>query len=232
MKSRFKYRIYPTSGQKYRLAKLFGCVRVVWNDSLACCQEKSKLGENKPYLSELQKLFITQAKKTEDREWLSEVSNIPLQQSLNDLNQAYQNFFTSTKGKRKGRPIKPPDCFPAECYANVPRNAPRFKTRKSKQTARFRKGGFKVGQHKVYLAKIGKLKIVWSRQLPAAPSSVTVIKDSANRYFISFVVETCAEILPQTDNSLGIDLGIKTFATFSNGTKVDAPKPLKKRIKK
>ncbi|MGD1703362.1 RNA-guided endonuclease InsQ/TnpB family protein [Dapis sp. BLCC M229] len=216
MKSRFKYRIYPTSGQKHQLAKLFGCVRVVWNDSLACCQEKYKLGENKPTNSELQKLFITQAKKTEDRQWLSEVSNIPLQQSLNDLNQAYQNFFKSTKGQRKGIAIKPP----------------KFKTRKSKQTARFRKGGFKLGQHKVYLAKIGKLKIVWSRELPAAPSSVTVIKDSANRYFLSFVVEIQPEILPQTDNSVGIDLGIKTFATLSDGTKIDAPKPLKKRIRK
>ncbi|NEP81654.1 MAG: IS200/IS605 family element transposase accessory protein TnpB [Okeania sp. SIO3B3] len=216
MKARFKYRIYPTPGQKYRLAKLFGSVRVVWNDSLASCQEKYKLGEKKPINSELQKLFITQAKKTENREWLSEVSAIPLQQSLNDLNQAYQNFFRSTKGQRKGRPIKPP----------------KFKSRKSKQTARFTKGGFKVGQHKVYLAKIGKLKIVWSRELPALPSSVTVIKDSANRYFLSFVVEIQPEILPKTDNSVGIDLGISTFATLSDGTKIDAPKPLKKRIKK
>nr|WP_293110736.1 helix-turn-helix domain-containing protein [Okeania sp. SIO2F4] len=69
-------------------AKLFGCVRVVWNDSLDCCQQKYKLGQNKPTNSELQKQFITQGKKTENREWLSEVSNIPLQQSLNDLNQA------------------------------------------------------------------------------------------------------------------------------------------------
>ncbi|NEQ72319.1 MAG: IS200/IS605 family element transposase accessory protein TnpB [Okeania sp. SIO2C9] len=216
MKARFKYRIYPTPGQKNRLAKLFGCVRVVWNDSLAYCQEKYTLREKKPINSDLQKLFITQAKKTEEREWLSEVSAIPLQQSLNDLNQAYQNFFQSTKGQRKGKPVKPP----------------KFKSRKSKQTARFTKGGFKVGQHKVYLAKVGKLKIIWSRELPAAPSSVTVIKDSAHRYFLSFVVEIQPEILPQTDNSVGIDLGIKTFATFSDGTKVDAPKPLKKRIKK
>ncbi|MDJ0520046.1 MAG: RNA-guided endonuclease TnpB family protein [Trichodesmium sp. MO_231.B1] len=216
MKARFKYRIYPTPGQKYRLANLFGCVRVVWNDSLACCQQKYKLGQKKPANSELQKLFITQAKKTEYREWLSEVSAIPLQQSLNDLNQAYQNFFKSTKGERKGKPVKPP----------------RFKSRKSKQTARFTKGGFKVSQHKVYLAKIGKLKIVWSRELPATPSSVTVIKDSANRYFLSFLVEALPEVLPKTDNSVGIDLGIKTFATFSDGRKVDAPKPLKKRIKK
>ena len=110
------------------------------------------------------------------------------------------NFFSSTKG----RPLKPP----------------KFKSRKSKQTARFTKGGFKVGQHKVYLAKIGELKIVWSRELPTAPSSVTVIKDSANRYSLSFVVEIQPEILPQTDNSVGIDLGIKNFATFSDGTKI------------
>ncbi len=88
MKARFKYRIYPTPRQKHQLAKLFGCVRVVWNDSLAFCQQKYRLGEKKPTNSELQKQFITQAKKTEDREWLSDVSVVPLQQSLNDLNQA------------------------------------------------------------------------------------------------------------------------------------------------
>ncbi|NES87853.1 MULTISPECIES: RNA-guided endonuclease InsQ/TnpB family protein [Okeania] len=216
MKARYKYRIYPTPGQKHKLAKLFGCVRVVWNDSLAFSQQKYRLGEKKPTNSELQKQFITSAKKTEEREWLSDVSVVPLQQSLNDLNQAYQNFFTSTKGKRKGKPVRPP----------------KLKTRKSKQTARFTLRGFKLHQDKVYLAKIGKLKIVWSRELPAAPSSVTVIKDSANRYFLSFVVEIQPEILPQTDNSVGIDLGIKTFATLSNGEKIDAPKPLKKRINK
>ena len=149
-------------GQKHQLAKLFGCVRVVWNDSLACCQEKYTSGEKKPINSELQKLFITQAKKTEYREWLSEVSAIPLQQSLNDLNQAYQNFFSSTKGKRKGRPVKPP----------------KFKSKKSKQTARFTKGGFKVGQDKVYLAKIGKLKIV----SPVRVTCCSIISNSNQRF--------------------------------------------------
>uniref|UniRef100_UPI0034223157 helix-turn-helix domain-containing protein n=1 Tax=Okeania sp. SIO2F4 TaxID=2607790 RepID=UPI0034223157 len=77
MKARFKYRIYPTPGQKHRLAKLFGCVRVVWNDSLNYCNELYKKGNKKPSNAELQKIFITQAKKTENREWLSVVSNIP-----------------------------------------------------------------------------------------------------------------------------------------------------------
>lgn len=216
MKARYRYRIYPNNVQKKALAKLFGCCRVVWNDALAHCNELYRQAVKKPSNGDLQKQFITQAKLTENREWLKEVSNIPLQQSLNDLEQAYQNFFKSCKGQRKGKPVKPP----------------KFKSRKSKQSARFRKGGFKVQQHKVYLAKIGKIKIVWSRELPAKPTSVTVIKDCANRYFLSFVVEINPEPLPKTDSSVGIDLGIKTFATLSNGEKIDAPKPLKKRINK
>ena len=200
MKARYRYRIYPTTEPKTKLAQLFGCVRVVGNDSLAYCQQKYRSGEKKPTNAELPKRFITQTKKTAQRQWLSEVSNIPLQQSLNDLNQAYQNFFKSCQGERKGKPVK----------------ATKFKKRKSRQTARFSKGGFKIYQHQVYAAKIGQIKIIWSRELPAIPTSATVIKDSANRYFISFVVEIQPEKLPKTQ-SVGIDLGRKTFATFSNG---------------
>ena len=73
MKARFKYRIYPTLGQKHRLARLVGFFRVVWNDSLVCCQEKYKLGKKKPTNSELQKQFITLPLKTSERVWLSVV---------------------------------------------------------------------------------------------------------------------------------------------------------------
>jgi len=97
---------------------------------------------------------------------------------------------------------------------------PRFKKRKSAQSARFRIGGFKIHQHNVSLAKIGKLNIVWSRPLPSEPSSVTVIKDAADRYFLSFVVEINPDKLPDNGKAIGIDLGITDFATFSNGEKV------------
>ena len=215
MRARYKYRIYPNDVQKKALAKLFGCCRVVWNDALAHCLELRKQGMKKPSNGDLQKQFITQAKLTEERVWLKEISNIPLQQSLNDLNQAYDNLFNSCKGKRKKV------------------NPPKFKSRKNKQRARFRRDGFKIHQHnKVYLAKIGKVKIVWSRELPSKPSSVSVIKDAANRYFLSFVVETQAEPLEPNGQSVGIDLGITTFATLSNGEKINAPKPLKKNLKK
>ncbi|MFM8294089.1 MAG: RNA-guided endonuclease InsQ/TnpB family protein, partial [Microcystaceae cyanobacterium] len=85
---------------------------------------------------------------------------------------------------------------------------------------------------KVSLAKLGDLEVVWSRPLPSEPSSVTVIKDAANRYFLSFVVENNPEKLPDNGKSVGIDLGITDFATLDNGEKIKAPKPLKKRLKK
>ena len=216
MKARYRYRIYPTFSQQVSLAKLFGCTRVVWNDALAHCIKEYRSGNKKPTNGALQKQFITHAKKTQERSWLSEVSNIALQQSLNDLDQAYQNFFKSCKGERKGKSVKPP----------------KFKKRRNAQSARFTTGGFKVHKNSVYIAKIGFIKTAWSRKLSSKPSSATVIKDSAGRYFVSFVVEIQPELLPQTGETCGIDLGIINFATFDDGQKVKAPKPLKKNLKR
>ncbi len=138
-------------------------------------------GEKKPKYTELSKR-LTQIKKTTEKVWLTEVSSIPLQQSLRDLETAYSNFFASCNGERKGKKVKPP----------------KFKKRKSQQSARFTDNGFTVNQHHVTLAKIGDLKVVWSRPLPSKPSSVTVIKDAADRYFLSFVVE----IRPETTETI------------------------------
>ncbi|MDJ0601332.1 MAG: RNA-guided endonuclease TnpB family protein [Crocosphaera sp.] len=226
MKLRYRYRIYPTDQQKIKLAQLFGCCRVVFNDGLAYCQETYKNGGKYEGINTLSKR-LTLAKKTDEKCWLADVSAVPLQQSLRDLHQSFKNFFDSCKGKRKGTKVKPP----------------KFKKRKSKQSARFTDNGFKVNQHNVYLAKIGKLKIVWSRELPVLPSSVTVIKDSADRYFLSMVCEVNPKLLPQTNKtpplttgfnnkSCGIDLGIIDFATLSDGEKVKAPKPLKSKLKR
>jgi putative transposase len=203
MKARYQYRFYPTEQQKQSLAQLFGCVRVVWNDALAICKQ----AEKKPKSSELQKIVITQAKKTESRAWLSEVSNIPLQQSVADLEVAFKNFFDSCKGKRKGKKV---------CY-------PKFKKRTNSQSARLTRGGFSIKGDEVYLAKIGNVKPIWSRELPSQASSVTIIKDCANRYFLSFVVEVEPVNTDAENQSIGIDLGIKTFAVMSNSEKAFSP---------
>jgi len=214
MKARYQYRFYPTAQQQQSLARLFGCVRVVWNDALAICKQSEK----KPKSAELQKIVITQAKKTETRAWLSEVSNIPLQQSVADLETAFKNFFDSCKGKRKGRKL----------------GYPKFKKRTNSQSARLTRGGFSIKGDQVYLAKIGNVKPIWARELPDAPSSVTIIKDCANRYFLSFVVEVEPVNTDAKHMSVGIDLGIKTFAVMSNGEKAVSPdyKRLDRRVRK
>jgi putative transposase len=215
MKARYRYRIYPTDQQQQSLAQLFGCVRVVWNDALALCRQSEK----KPKSAELQKTVITGAKKTEERTWLEDVSCVPLQQSVIDLETAFKNFFACCKGKRKGQKVR----------------YPRFKKRTSSQSARFTLRGFSMKNNGgVYLAKIGIVNPVWSRELPSSPSSVTVIKDCANRYFLSFVVEVEPVQVETKNPSIGIDLGIKTFAVMSNGEKTESPsyKKLDRKVRK
>lgn len=214
MKARYRYRFYPTDRQQQSLAQLFGCVRVVWNDALVICKQSEK----KPSSADLQKVVITQAKNTEERAWLGDVSCVPLQQSVADLDVAFKNFFNSCKGKRKGRKV----------------GYPKFKKRTSNQSARFRVGGFSLKGDGIYLAKIGIVNPIWSRELPSEPSSVTVIKDCANRYFLSFVVEV-QPIIPEAKNSsIGIDLGIRTFAVMSDGEKAESPsyKQLDRKVRK
>jgi putative transposase len=205
MKARYQYRFYPTDQQRQSLAQLFGCVRVVWNDALALCKQSEK----KPKSAELQKVVITQAKQTAERAWLEDVSCVPLQQSIADLETAFKNFFDSCRGKRKGRKV----------------GYPKFKKRTSSQSARLTRRGFSMKENGgVYLAKIGIVNPIWSRELPSEPSSVTIIKDCANRYFLSFVVEVKPIHIDAKSQSVGIDLGLKTFAVMSNGGKAESPK--------
>lgn len=214
MKARYQYRIYPRPTQIEPLAKAFGCSRVVWNDALWVYKNAFRNGEERPL--DVDKLVITQAKKTEARAWLSEVSNIVLQQSFRDLQTAWNNYFSSLNGKRKGKLV----------------GKPKLKKKTSRQSMRFRKGGFSVHSCSVKLAKIGHVPMVVSRPLPSAPSSVTIIKDTTGRYFASFVVDVAEEIAPYTENSCGIDLGLTHFCILSTGEKIENPRLFNKMLRK
>lgn len=206
---RYNYRIYPTSGQRIELAKAFGCARVVFNDFIRVKQESHAAGlKISDY--EARKRVITLAKKTPERGWLTEVSNVALQNAAQDAMRAYSNFFASITGKRKGRRM----------------GAPRFRSRKdNRQSIRFTRNGFSLRPNrKLYAAKIGELKVAWSRELPSDPSSVTIIKDASGRYFASFVVQLDDQHLPELDTEVGIDLGLATFGVLSNGKTIESPK--------
>ena len=126
---------------------------------------------------------------------------------MRHLATAYKNFFDSRKGKRKGVKI----------------GLPKFKKKTNNQSAEFAKNAFSIAGEYVYLAKIGNIKPVWSRQLPSVPSSVTVIKDCAHRYFVSFVVDIESQQIEAKNLAVGIDLGLKTFAVLLEGEQVKSP---------
>jgi len=215
---RYGYRIYPTRPQREALARAFGCARVVFNDALAARQAAYAAGE--PYLSDAaMSAALTAAKLAPERAWLADVSSVVLQQALADLNQAYRNFFDSASGKRKGRKVAPP----------------RFRSCKdSRQAIRFTANArFRLLENgRLRLPKVGDIEVRRSRDLPSAPSSVTVIRDAAGRFFASFVVEVNPEPLPETGRECGIDLGLAHFAVLDDGTKVSAPRFLRRAEKK
>jgi putative transposase len=215
---RYSFRLYPAAGQCQALARAFGCARVVYNDALRARETARREGLPFPKIGDLSQQLITEAKKTPQRAWLSHVSAVVLQQSLRDLDTAYKNFFDSLKGKR-------------------PRmGAPRYKSRKdTRQAVRFTANArwSITSGGKLRLPKIGDVQVKWSRTLPSVPSTVTVVKDSAGRYFASFVVETGpAEVLPETTPEVGIDLGLGHFAVLSDGTKIDSPRFLRRAEKR
>ena len=218
MQLRYSYRLYPTPAQQRALAQALGCARVVFNDALAARQAAYEAGE--PYVSDAElSRRLTAAKDTPERAWLKDVSAVVLQQALADLNAAYRNFSASVNGTRKGPRTGPP----------------RFRSRKdSRQAIRFTKNSrFAVlGNGRLRLPKIGDVPVRWSRPLPSAPSSVTVIRDAAGRFFASFVVETNPEPLQETGRECGIDLGLGHFAVLDDGTKVAAPGFLRRAEKK
>ncbi|MEJ8639609.1 transposase [Streptomyces sp. MS2.AVA.5] len=218
MQLRYSYRVYPDATQRRALASAFGCARVVWNDCLRDRKEAHAAG--RPYVksADLSRLRITQAKRTEERAWLADVSAVVLQQSLRDLDTAYKNFFDSIKGKRRGRKVAPP----------------RYKSKKdTRLSIRLNTNAFSLQDDgTVYVAKVGNIKVKWSRPLPAAPTSLTVVKDSSGRYFMSFVVDTDPAPLPVLDTETGIDLGLSAFAVLADGTKISSPKFLRRAEKK
>ncbi|MEJ8639507.1 RNA-guided endonuclease TnpB family protein [Streptomyces sp. MS2.AVA.5] len=219
MQLRYSFRLYPNGPQRSALGRAFGCARVVYNDALRARETARAAGEAFPKAGDLSKLLITEAKKTDERAWLGEVSAVVLQQSLRDLDTAYRNFFDGLQGKR-------------------PRvGVPRFKSRKDKRQAvrftanarwRITTGG------DLSLPKIGDVRVTWSRVLPSVPSTVTVVKDAAGRYFASFVVETdpASDVMPEADGVVGIDLGLSHFAVLSDGTKIVSPRFLRRAEKK
>ena len=209
--ARYRYRVYPTAPQRVALARAFGCARVVFNDAIRLRGEAHAAGEEISD-TEVQRRVVTLAKATPEREWLGEVASVALVQACRDARRAYKNWLDSMAGRRKGRKS----------------GRPQFKRKHGKQSIRLTRNGFVLHGRRLYVAKVGDLKVKWSRDLPSVPSSVTVIREADGRYYASFVAERDAEPFPPCDRETGIDVGLASLAVLSDGTAIANPRFLRR----
>jgi putative transposase len=199
-KRAYKYRFYPTDEQKRILAQTFGCCRFVSNWGLHTRSTAYKERGEKLSYNQLAALLPDLKKQYP---WLKEVSSVPIQQSLRHLERAFVNFF-------EGR---------AEY--------PTFKKKQNAQSATYASNAFTWENEQLTLAKMTEpLALAFHREMPKGckPSSVTISKDCANRYFVSMLVEDHIEPLPVVNKMVGLDLGIKSMVALSTGESIDNPK--------
>src|SRR2546427_2914428 len=201
-KKAYKYRFYPSDEQKRILAQTFGCCRYVYNWALRQRTDAyDQHGERLSYQDTAQRLVLL--KKQEDKLWLNEVSSVPLQQALRHLERAFRNFF-------EGRA-----------------DYPSFKKKRHQQSATYTSNAFTWKRQALTLAKMdAPLSIVWHRPLPdgCTPSSVTITKDEAERYFVSILVEEDIKALEGTPKMVGLDLGLSSMVITSDGHTYANPK--------
>src|SRR5437588_6349611 len=201
-KKAYKYRMYPTQEQAHILARTFGCCRYVYNWALRQRTDAFFQRSERLYYNQLA-VLLTDLRKQEETAWLSEVSSVPLQQALRHLDRAFRNFF-------EGR---------AEY--------PTFHKKHGVQAATYAANAFTWDGKELTLARMETpLDIHWSRALPKGvkPTSVTISKDGANRYFVSILVEEEIKHLPIVNKQVGLDLGLKSMVITSDGHTYGNPK--------
>ena len=193
MNRTYKFRIYPTKQQQEFLIKTFGCVRFIYNKMLSDKIEYYKI--NKKTLNN------TPAQYKKDYTWLKEVDSLALANAQLNLQTAYKNFFIKNN------------------------SFPKFKSKHNNQSYTTNNQGrtvhFSSDNKYITLPKIKNIRVKKHREIEGKIKSVTVSKTCDNLYFISVLTE-CDDVvcLPKLNNAIGVDLGIKEFATISNGEKI------------
>lgn len=209
MERGFKYRIYPNASQRDQITRTLGCCRFVYNRALDV--KKTAYSETGKSIAanDLIKMIPTW-KRDPETSWLAQADSMALQQSIRDLDRAYKNFFRRVR--EGGKP-----------------GFPKFKSRRHARQSYRTNGGKVVDRNHIALPKLGNVRAKVSRPLQGRFMSVTVSLDAVGRYFATFL---CADVPSKdaiaADREVGIDLGVETLATLSDGTKIGNPRHLKK----
>ena len=198
----YKYRIYPNKEQEELIQKTFGCVRFVYNQCLAYKKDKYELEKVSMSKTDCNNYVNRVLKK--EYEWLKEVDKYALTNAVFNMDNAYKKFFTENRGY------------------------PKFKNKKSCRKSYKTNNNVNNGSHtvrikgdKLRVPKVGMLKMAYSREIMGRISSVTISQDPSGKYYASILFETEYEYLPKSNNSVGIDLGIKDLLITSDGEKFE-----------
>lgn len=196
MHKAFKYRIYPNKSQKVLLSKTFGCIRVIWNANVESFNSYDKDSNPKPKIIIKSDLII-------DKPWLNEISAAAIQQKIRDFQEITNQFFSKTRKKKIGRPS--------------------FKKKSGNQSYRLPNQKFSLKDNKIRLEKIGWVKISIDRNIldNSKMLSCTISMNCCGQYFVSILVDVVIPNKGKTGKSVGIDLGLKSFATLSDGVVID-----------
>lgn len=217
----YVFRLYPTEAQAEQINKTVGCARFIYNYFLdkritAYKETGEALGYKKC------SALLTQLKRDKDYLWLQEVDKFALQNSLRDLNTAYNNFFRElSKGNKK-------------------QGFPKFKAKhrsKQKYHTNYTNGNIEVDMEacQIKLPKLGWLKFRKSNKLTQLSDgivNVTVTRVPSGKYFAAVVCKAEVQELPENTNYVGYDLGLKTYAIGSNDDIIENPRYLQQELKR
>ena len=199
LKKGFKYRLEPTDGQRQLFCQFAGASRFLYNRGLA--QRKAlyeKEGKSIFYFEQNNELVIL--KREEKTAWLQEIHSQVLQQALKNLDTAFQNFFHNIKlGRKPG--------------------FPRFKCKGVRDSFRYPQG-VKVEENNVYLPKIGWVRFRKSRDMEGSIKQTTILRE-VDHWYVAFSTEQEVSDPPpvpiEEERAIGIDMGLKHFATMASG---------------
>jgi putative transposase len=198
--------------QQAVLNRTFGCVRLVWNRTLAARHARYAAERKGTGYAETDRA-LTAMKKDPDLAFLNEVSSVPLQQALRHQQQAFAAFFA-----KRAR-------------------YPRFKSRRGRQSAHFTRSAFSLRGGVLRLAKTSApLQFAWSWPdvdvTALDPAMVIVSREPDGRWYVTFTVEAeDPEPLPEAGRAVGVDLGVQDFVVTSGGERIGNPRHLARRAR-
>jgi putative transposase len=208
----YRCRAYPNPEQQALLRRTFGCVRLVWNKTLAERRVRYATEGKSTSYAETDRT-LTEWKKADELAFLNEVSAVPLQQVLRHQHAAFTNFYADRAGY------------------------PRFKSRSARQAAHFTRAGFRMRDGELFLAKTSTpLRFVssfpGSNPVELNPTMVVVSLEQDGRWYVTFAVETAdpAPLAP-AGRVVGLDLGLKDLVVTSDGERIANPKHLERKAK-